>query len=104
MDGDGGVSGVWFLNSAFSELGQYAYDIEFFWRVDQVFTKIVDIGYLQQRQEDDVGWGGVNFLHYENTPIQTYRKFHHQKTASFQIKNLIFFIYFCSKHKIVCTR
>ena len=46
MDGDGGVSGVWFLNSAFSELGHDAYDIEFFWRVDQFFTKIVALGYL----------------------------------------------------------
>ena len=32
-------------------------------------------------------------LHYENTPIQIYWKFHHKKTDSFQIKkkNLIFF-------------
>ena len=29
--------------------------------------------------------------HYENTPIQIYRKFHHQKTENFQIKILIFF-------------
>ena len=31
--------------------------------------------------------------HYENTPIQIYWKFHHQKTESFQIKILIFFIF-----------
>ena len=30
-------------------------------------------------------------FHYENTPIQICLKFHHQKTKSFQIKNLIFF-------------
>ena len=27
-------------------------------------------------------------LHYENTPIQINRKFHHQKTANFQIKKI----------------
>ena len=31
--------------------------------------------------------------HYENTPIQIYWKFHHQKTESFQIKILISFIF-----------
>ena len=40
----------------------------------------------------------ANEVHYENTPIQIYRKFHLQKTENFQIKNLIFFSYFCSKH------
>ena len=29
--------------------------------------------------------------HYENTPIQMYRKFHHQKTENFQLKNLDIF-------------
>ena len=38
-------------------------------------------------------WG----FHYENTPIQIYWKFHHQKTESFQIKILIF-SRFCSKY------
>ena len=33
--------------------------------------------------------------HYENTPIQIYRKFHLQKTEIFQVK--ISFSYFCSK-------
>ena len=32
-------------------------------------------------------------MHYENTPIQIYRKFHLQKTENFQIKILIFFIF-----------
>ena len=32
-------------------------------------------------------------LHYENTPIQIYWKFHHQKNENFQIKILIFFIF-----------
>ena len=42
--------------------------------------------------------------HYENTPIQTYRKFYHQKPQNFQIKkNLIFFIYL-RKAEIVGTR
>ena len=31
--------------------------------------------------------------HYENTPIQIYRKFHLQKIKNFQIKTLIFFIF-----------
>ena len=31
--------------------------------------------------------------HYENTPIQIYWKFHHQKTESFQLKILIFFLF-----------
>ena len=32
-------------------------------------------------------------IHYENTPIQIYRKFHFQKTENFQIKNSdIFYI------------
>ena len=30
-------------------------------------------------------------LHYENTPIQIYRKFYHQKIKNFQIKIRIFF-------------
>ena len=29
----------------------------------------------------------MQFLHYENTPIQMYGKFHLQKTKIFQIKN-----------------
>ena len=29
--------------------------------------------------------------HYENTPIQIYRKFHLQKTETFQVKKIIFF-------------
>ena len=29
--------------------------------------------------------------HYENSPIQVYRKFHLQKTENFQIKTLILF-------------
>ena len=31
------------------------------------------------------------FLHYENTPIQIYRKFYLQKTENFQIKTLDMF-------------
>ena len=31
--------------------------------------------------------------HYENTPIQIYRKFHHQKLKTFRLKTLIFFIF-----------
>ena len=37
---------------------------------------------------------------YENTPVLIYRKFHHQKLKIFQIKILIFFSYFCSKHRL----
>ena len=29
----------------------------------------------------------MHVLHYENTPIQIYRKFYHQKNDNFQIKN-----------------
>ena len=36
-------------------------------------------------------WGALH--HYENTPIQIYWNFHHQKTESFQIKILIFFLF-----------
>ena len=32
-------------------------------------------------------------VHYENTPIQIYWKFYHQKNENFQIKILIFFIF-----------
>ena len=35
--------------------------------------------------------------HYENTPIQIYRKFHLQKLENFQIKKLIFFLIFAQK-------
>ena len=35
----------------------------------------------------------LKFPHYENTPIQTYRKIYHQKNEKFQIKILIFFIF-----------
>ena len=38
--------------------------------------------------------------HYENTPIQIYRKFHFQKTENLQIKKLWYFSYFCSKHRL----
>ena len=39
--------------------------------------------------------------HYENRPIQIYRKFHLQKLKIFRQKTLIFFFsYFCSKHKL----
>ena len=34
------------------------------------------------------------WLHYENTPIQIYRKFHLQKLKIFRKKNLIFFVFF----------
>ena len=33
------------------------------------------------------------FSHYENMPIQIYRKFYHQKMKIFRKKNLIFFIF-----------
>ena len=33
--------------------------------------------------------------HYENTPIQIYWNFHHQKNENFQIKNSDIFSYFC---------
>ena len=38
--------------------------------------------------------------HYENTPIQIYRKFHLQKLKIFRYKNLRYFSYSCSKHRL----
>ena len=38
-------------------------------------------------------------FHYENTPIQIYRKFHLQKLKKFRQK-LRYFSYFCSKHRL----
>ena len=38
--------------------------------------------------------------HYENTPIQIYRKFHLQKPKFFRKKNSWYFSYFCSKHRL----
>ena len=35
----------------------------------------------------------IKHAHYENTPIQIYWKFHHQKTPNFPIKILIFFTF-----------
>ena len=45
----------------------------------------------------------VSFPHYENSPIQIYRKFHLQKLKIFRWKTLIFFI-FLLKTWIVGTR
>ena len=51
-------------------------------------------------EEDDVlvvhrGFRDVREIlkHYENTPIQIYGKFYHQKNENFQIKILIFFTF-----------
>ena len=35
----------------------------------------------------------VEYMHYENTPNQIYRKFHLQKLKKIQIKTLVFFIF-----------
>ena len=40
------------------------------------------------------------YIHYENTPIQIYRKFHRQKTENFQNKN--FDIFHISAQNIYC--
>ena len=42
-------------------------------------------------------------IHYENMPIQIYRRFHLQKLKNFQIKTPIFFV-FLLKTSIVGTR
>ena len=42
----------------------------------------------------------ISVFHYENTPIQIYRKFDIQKTENFQIKDSDIFSYFCSKHRL----
>ena len=39
-------------------------------------------------------------IHYENMPIQIYGKFYRQKLKIFRLKTLIFFSYFCSKHRL----
>ena len=46
----------------------------------------------------------VVLLHYENTPIQIYRKFHLQKLKMFQIKKTLIFFIFLIKTLIVGTR
>ena len=45
-------------------------------------------------------WKVGEAYHYENTPIQIYGKFHHQKTENFQIKKLWYISYFCSKYRL----
>ena len=47
--------------------------------------------------------GKVSARHYENMPIQIYRKFHLQKLKIFRLKTLIFFT-FVLKTYIVGTR
>ena len=39
----------------------------------------------------------IHETHYENTPIQIYRKFHLQKTENFQIKKKLWFFIFLLK-------
>ena len=43
-------------------------------------------------------------FHYENMPIQIYRKFHLQKTDNFQMQTLLIFFIFLLKTQIVVTR
>ena len=38
--------------------------------------------------------------HYENTPIQIYRKFHLQKLTFSEKKKLCYFSYFCSRYRL----
>ena len=38
--------------------------------------------------------------HYENMPIQIYRKFHLKKKLKIFDKKLSYFSYFCSKHRL----
>ena len=53
---------------------------------------------FNRRQSDDIL--RIFPTHYENMPIQIYRKFHLQK-LNFQIKKrCYFFSYFCSKHRL----
>ena len=42
---------------------------------------------MRRRFEDD-----ADYLHYENMPIQIYRKFHLKKSENFQIKNFDIFL------------
>ena len=53
-------------------------------------------------ENNNVFYSGSS-THYENTPIQIYRKFHFQKLKIFRKKTLIFFI-FLLKTQIVGTR
>ena len=57
----------------------------------------------------NLGLGGIHvFMHYENTPIQIYWKFHtpspppthKKKNWKFSDKNSDMFSYFCSKHRL----
>ena len=42
---------------------------------------------------EETFYGRHTAQHYENMPIQTYRRFHLQKRKNFQIKTPIFFIF-----------
>ena len=45
-------------------------------------------------------WGFLFYIHYENTPIQIYGKFHLQINLKISAKKLLYFSYFCSKHRL----
>ena len=55
---------------------------------------------LKTKKKTNAVWYGTLRVHYENTPMQIYRKFHLQKIENFQIKNSDIFSYFCSKHRL----
>ena len=45
-------------------------------------------------------WDVSGEKHYENTPIQLYWKFYHQKKWKFSDKKFWYFSYFCTKHRL----
>ena len=56
----------------------------------------VYVGIGQEAGRRDLIWFyqfHPSYLHYENTPIQIYWNFHHQKLKVFRIKIRIFFIF-----------
>ena len=56
---------------------------------------------MKQRKQSCITSLSVNYSlkHYENTPIQLYRKFH-SKNWKFSDKKLRYFSYFCLKHRL----
>ena len=71
----------------------------------QIVASDLGLQYLPLKQQFSGTSKGCKMdieIHYENMPIQIYRKFHLQKTENFQIRKLIFFI-FLLKTQIVGT-
>ena len=47
-----------------------------------------------------MGGGGGGAVHYENTPMQKYRDFCFHIKMKISVEKLLYFPYFCSKHRL----